>query len=42
MSIQVPLLVILPDMCLGHVSVVLKPIGSARLTFNDDLYYEFM
>ena len=29
-------------MCLGHVYIVLKPIGSARLTFDDDLYYEFM
>ena len=29
-------------MCLGHVYVVLKPIGSARLKFDDDLYYEFM
>ena len=29
-------------MCLGHVSIVLEPIGSARLTFGDDRYYEFM
>ena len=28
-------------MCLGHVYIVLKPVGSARLTFGDDLYYEF-
>ena len=32
----------LPEMCLGHVYIVLKPVGSARLTFDDDLYYEFM
>ena len=30
----------LPEMCLGHVYIVLKPIGSARLTFCDELYYE--
>ena len=29
-------------MCLGHVYIVLEPVGSARLTFCDDLYYEFM
>ena len=29
-------------MSLGHVYIVLKPVGSARLTFNDDQYYEFM
>ena len=29
-------------MCLGHVNIVLKPVGSARLKFGDDLYYEFM
>ena len=29
-------------MCLGHVYIVLEPIGSARLTFGDDRYYEFM
>jgi len=28
-------------MCVGHVYIVLEPVGSARLTFNDDLYYEF-
>ena len=28
-------------MYLGHVYIVLKPVGSARLTFDDDLYYEF-
>ena len=27
---------------LGHVYIVLEPVGSARLTFNDDRYYEFM
>ena len=27
-------------MCLGHVYIVLEPVGSARLTFNDDMYYE--
>ena len=26
----------------GHVYIVLKPIGSARLKFVDDRYYEFM
>ena len=30
----------LPEMCLGHVYIVLEPIGSAHLTFNEDLYYE--
>ena len=29
-----------PEMCLGHLYIVLEPIGSARLTFDDDLYYE--
>ena len=29
-------------MSLGHVYVVLEPVGSARLTFDDDQYYEFM
>ena len=28
-------------MCLGHVYIVLEPVGSAHLTFDDDLYYEF-
>ena len=41
MSIQVPLLVI-DEMSLGHVYIVLELVGSARLTFDDDLYYEFM
>ena len=27
-------------MSLGHVYIVLEPVGSARLTFDDDLYYE--
>ena len=31
-----------PETCLGHVYIVLEPIGSARLTFGDDRYYEFM
>ena len=30
------------EMCLDHVYIVLEPVGSARLTFNDDWYYEFM
>ena len=29
-------------MSLGHVYIVLKTVGSARLTFGDDRYYEFM
>ena len=29
-------------MCLGHVYIVLEPVGSARLKFCDDRYYEFM
>ena len=29
-------------MSLGHVYIVLEPVGSARLTFDDYLYYEFM
>ena len=29
-------------MSLGHVYIVLEPVGSARLTFRDDRYYEFM
>ena len=28
-------------MSLGHVYIVLEPVGSAHLTFDDDLYYEF-
>ena len=29
-------------MSLGHAYIVLEPVGSARLTFDDDRYYEFM
>ena len=29
-------------MSLGHVYIVLEPVGSARLMFDDDRYYEFM
>ena len=29
-------------MSLGHVYIVLEAVGSARLTFDDDRYYEFM
>ena len=29
-------------MSLGHVYIVLEPTRSARLTFDDDRYYEFM
>ena len=29
-------------MGLGHVYIFLEPVGSARLTFGDDRYYEFM
>ena len=25
--------------CLGHVYIVLEPVGSAPLTFDDDMYY---
>ena len=28
------------EMCIGHVYIVLEPVGSARLTFDDNLYYE--
>ena len=27
---------------LGHVYIVLEPVGSARLKFGDDRYYEFL
>ena len=27
-------------MCLGHVYVVLEPVGSTRLMFDDNMYYE--
>ena len=33
---------LLAGMCLGHVYIVLEPVGSARLTFDDDRYYDFM
>ena len=29
-------------MSLGHVYIVLEPVGSACLRFDDDRYYEFM
>ena len=29
-------------MSLGHVYIVLEPVGSTRLTFDDDRYYDFM
>ena len=29
-------------MNLGHVYIVLEPVGSARLTFGDERYYEFI
>ena len=29
-------------MSLVHVYIVLEPVGSARLTFGDDRYYEFL
>ena len=29
-------------MSLGHVYIVLESVGSARLMFDDDRYYEFM
>ena len=29
-------------MSLGHVYIVLEPVGSARLTFGDDQYYGFI
>ena len=27
-------------MCLGHVYIVIEPVGSTRLTLDDDMYYE--
>ena len=30
------------EMSLGHVYIVLEPVGSARLMFGDNRYYEFM
>ena len=32
----------LPETCLGHVYIVLEPVGSACLTFGDDRYHEFL
>ena len=29
-------------MCLGHVYIVLEPVGSACLRFRGQLYYEFI
>ena len=29
-----------PEMCISHVYIVLEPVGSAHLTFDDNLYYE--
>ena len=29
-------------MSLGHVYIVLEPVGSTRLKFSDDRYYEFI
>ena len=29
-------------MSLGYAYIVLEPVGSARLTFDDDWYYELM
>ena len=29
-------------MCLGHVYIVLEPVGSTRLKFGDARYYEFL
>ena len=29
-------------MCLGYVYIVLEPVGSACLKFDDDRYYEFL
>ena len=28
-----------PEKVLGHVYIVLEPVGSARLTFDDNFYY---
>ena len=30
-----------PETCLGHVYILLELVGSARLKFGDDRYYEF-
>ena len=31
-----------PERCLGHVYIVLEPVGSACLKLCDDRYYEFI
>ena len=31
-----------PETCLGHVYIVLEPVGSARLTLRWQFHYEFM
>ena len=31
-----------PEMCLGHVYIVLEHVGSIPLKFGDDRYYEFL
>ena len=31
-----------PETSHGHVYIVLEPLGSARLKFGDDRYYEFL
>ena len=31
-----------PETCLGHVYIVLEPLGSTRLKFCDDRFYEFI
>ena len=31
-----------PEMCLGHVYIVLEPVGSARLTLRWQFHYEFI
>jgi len=41
MNIQVLLLVIY-HRYISVMSPLVEPVGSARLTFDDDLYYEFM
>ena len=29
-------------MSFGHVYILLEPVGSAHVTFDDDRYYEFL
>ena len=31
-----------PEMCLGHVYIVLEPVGSARLMFDDDIIMSYV